>query len=115
MSPIDFREYRVDVIEINQVVNVDEFGRIIDIKLEQLIFWDWDKRRGEFLVRDWRKYNRENHRPRFDHRRKCYELVFEDRGKWITIRSTSLTKTITDFDPEIENRRRLIPERRRRL
>lgn len=115
VDPLSFREYRVDVIEFNQVVTADEFGRVLDVKLSQLIFWDWDKTAGEFVVRDWRAWQGKKARPRFDHKRKCWVLIFEDRGKWLTINSTSYVKTVTDFDPEIENRKRLTPDRRRRL
>jgi len=115
VTPIDFHELTVDVIEYNQVVGADEFGQALEVKLEQLIFWSWHPTRGEFLVRDWRKWQGNRQRPRYDHQRGEWVLIFEDRGRWLTIRSTSYLKTVTTFDPEIINREKLTPDRRRRL
>jgi len=115
VSPIDFREYSVDVIEVNQVVKVDEFGRIREATLLQVIFWDWNGRRGEFLVRDWKKWTPKHRPPEYDHKRKRWRLIFEENEKWITVYATSYIQTVTDFDPEILNRKLLTPDGRRRI
>lgn len=113
--PLDLREERVDVIEFNQVCKVDELGRIKSVNLNQWIFWDWDGSSGEFLVRDWRRYDKRQEPPRYDHKRREWYLLFKDDDEWITIRATSYVLTRSNFDPEIENRKLLTVDRRRQF
>ncbi len=115
VAPVDLREYRVDVIEFNQVTQLDESGRVVGVRLNQWIFWDWHTTRGEFLVRDWRRWSADHNTPEYDHKRREWRLLFKDNERWITIIATSYVLTRSDHDPEVENRKRLTPERRRRF
>lgn len=95
---------RVDMIEVNRYY--DGQGKLI---FTQLIFWDYSPSRGEFIVRDWRMM-------------KCHMRRWSNGFMWIDerdqlrhVRGRTFFESWTQIDPEIENRKKLPVDDRRKL
>ena len=75
ITPTYIVEYDVDVIELNKVLRRDPETGVHEVTFTQLIFWDWKPLRGEFIVRDWRKWSAGKPLPVYDRRRRCWVLL----------------------------------------
>lgn len=88
----------VAVIEINYFYS-DTTG---DLIFKQYIFWRWGE--GEHYVIAWRMVKTKNLPRRV---KGGYTLIFHDGKILREIHSLSYTVTHTNFDPEIEERKKL--------
>jgi len=100
----------VDAIELNHVY--DGRGRLM---LRQLIFWDWDERSARRHVIAWRLWKPGQPTPLRNAADVGYTLVFRDGKVLRRVRARVYRETWTQFDPEIDDRRRLSEDRRRGL
>ncbi|GEM_PF-2011999 len=85
----------VDAIEVNQVV--DQEGAAT---FRQFLFYDWDLVHQRLRVRGWRPQHSSNLPVALDTRNQQQVLVFYDGAILRVVRSTSLQRSNTRFDPE---------------
>ena len=100
----------VDVIELNHVYDGD--GQRV---LSQYIFWDWHECSARHHVVAWRLWKSGQPHPVRDWPHGGYTLVFHDGQVMRIVRAKHYHETWTQFDPEIDDRRRLSQDRRRKL
>ena len=95
--PVECR--RVDVIELNHVVDVvDQGGKITTrVLVDQWIFWVWSPSRGRYCVVDWCRATGEHslHGP---------TLVLRIKGRLYRVEAARAHETWTDHDPELRAR-----------
>ena len=99
-----------DIIELNHFY--DEEGRKV---FDQVIFWEWREAEAAFHVVAWRMWKSPSQTPERDWQRGGYKAVWHDAGRLRAVRATSFHETWTQYDPELEDRRLLAPDRRRGL
>ena len=115
VSPDAVVRDKVDVIEINHVYN-PETGKKT---LSQVIFWEFRshyKGYGAHVV-TWRRLEQVKAAPRYDHDRRLWVLLWWDDKHDVLrkVSSVSFRTTHTLYDPEIEDRKDIAMEYRRRL
>ena len=95
--PVECR--RVDVIELNHVLVVEDRGAhpVVRETVVQWIFWVWSPGRGRYCVVDWRMANG----PASLAGR---VLVFSARGRLYRIEATAVRETWGTEDPELQAR-----------
>ncbi len=99
-----------DLVELNHVYDLE--GRKA---LDQVIFWEWNPAEGAFRVVAWRLLKSPAQTPERDWLRGGYRVLWEDVDGPRLVRAASFQETWTQFDPELEDRQFLSPERRRGL
>lgn len=100
---------RVDLVEANRFHDSD--GRLV---FEQLLFWEWCDRSGSFRIVDWR-LNKGAIRPRYDYARGEWLAVWTDGDTLREVKASCFRETLTQFDPELEDRAKWPQEKRRKL
>ena len=112
-----------DIIEVNTGYNESDGTE----RFTQVIFWEWrqalnyqtGKQEWGHFVREWRiiKGKAKDKKPIYDYKRKLYILTFfDDRDDcYRTIYSTSARTTNTLYDVEVEDRKRLPSNVRRKM
>jgi hypothetical protein len=116
------RSYYCDIIEINEVYS-DTNGKK---RFTQLIFWQWrqslnyktGRQEWGYFVREWRMVDEE--KPpivRYDHRRKVHVLLLHNKHdcKIQTVIAPSFRRSKTYYDVEVEDRKRLPIDVRKKL
>jgi hypothetical protein len=95
--PVECR--RVDVIELNHVVDAeDQGGRIVTRELVcQWIFWAWSPSRGRYCVVDW-------WRATGEHSLHGTTLVLQVKGRLYRIEAARVHETWGTDDPEVRAR-----------
>ena len=99
-----------DVIELNHFY--DPEGRKVFV---QVIFWEWRGEEEAFRVVAWRLWKSPAQTPERDWQRGGYRTLWLDVDHPRLIRAPSLRETWTQYDPELEDRQFLPPDRRRGL
>ena len=99
-----------DVIELNHFY--DPEGRKV---FDQVIFWEWHAEEAVFRVVAWRLWKSPAQTPQRDWQRGGYRTLWLDVDQPRLVRATSFHETWTQFDPELEDRQFLPPDRRRGL
>jgi hypothetical protein len=103
----------VDLVEINHFY--DGNGRHV---FDQLIFYDWDERAGDHQIVAWRMGKTKSQRPIRDERDGLWKTIWHDTQKGDCLRRVNAThfrETRTQYDPELEARKKLPMECRREL
>ena len=101
---------RVDLIEVNHVY--DDLGNPV---FRQAIFYDWRLAAGAFEVRAWRLLKHADQRPVRDWDTGRWTMIFQDGDVLREVRAAFFYESWTQYDVEIDQRRRLPPEYRRGL
>lgn len=101
---------RVDLIELNHYY--DEQGRHV---FDQLIFYDWSGRHSRFMVRDWRLVKSIRQLPSRDFPSGGWVAVWQDGDVLRRVWANSYRETLTQYDPELEEREYLHKDDRRKL
>lgn len=111
---------RFDMLEQNAFYDGD--GRLV---FDQLLFWDWSHDAGRFQLQAWRMLKwqsgtKENGPistmlPRFDHAHNVWVVEWLDGDVHRRIESPVFRQSVTQFDPELEERVYLPKEKRREL
>lgn len=103
----------VELVEWNHYY--DGQGRHV---FEQLIFWDWNGKKGKHEIVDWRMYKHHGMIPIKDERDGMYKVIWHDAahgGGWRRVNAKYFRKTFTQYDPELEERKTLAVGDRRKL
>lgn len=99
-----------DLIELNHCYNED--GQLV---FDQLIFWEWNEDESCYNVAAYRVLRAETNALRFDWNQKEYVASWCDHGLLREIRAPHYRQTWTQYDPELEDRRRFPQEARKGL
>jgi hypothetical protein len=99
-----------DVIELNHFY--DPEGRKV---FDQVIFWEWHAEEAAFRIVAWRLWKSPAQTPERDWQRGGYRTLWFDEDQLRLVRATSYRETWTQYDPELEDRQFLVPNRRRGL
>jgi hypothetical protein len=103
-----YQEAECDVIELNYYVRQNS-------ELRQWIFWVRHPR-GDLHVANWTYESAAVlGGVRFDHRTRWYEVTIYQERKILRIRAKTFKHTVTDYDPEFEDRGLVDTSSRRRL
>ena len=103
-------EHQADVVEVNHYF--DARGELV---FDQIIFWEWWETPGTFHVVAWRFVKHPAHIPLRDWSHGGYVIRFYDGNVLREVRAPVMWETWTQYDPEVRDRRRLPPNRRRGL
>ena len=95
-------EDRTDVIELNHCYDANG-SHLFD----QMIFWDWWPEYSQHFVRAWRI-----HKQQFDVSVSPVSVMWSDGDRLRRVRATSWRETWTQYDPEVDDRKRWAQERR---
>lgn len=98
-------------LEYNSV-HCDQTG---DLRLTQLIGWDWHEDEGCWHVVFWRHAKRNTHYPRRDWEHGGWVVTFEDEGRLVQVRAASFEESWTTTDVELDDRQFYPKEQRREL
>jgi hypothetical protein len=99
-----------DVIELNHFY--DPEGRKV---FDQVIFWEWHAEEAAFRVVAWRLWKSPAQTPHRDWLRGGYRTLWLDVDLPRLVRAASFHESWTQYDPELEDRHFLPPDRRRGL
>lgn len=102
-------EFTTDMVEVNHYCD-DTIGRE---NFVQVIWWDFDYQRCEWAVRDWRLIR--DGRPTPEKTANGWVCRWKDGEQWRSVTSSQCRETWTFYDPEVSDRQRLPPEKRRRF
>jgi hypothetical protein len=96
----------VDLIELNHV-----YSRSGTAMYDQVVFYQWRPKSGEYQVRATRLLLRDD-RPRRDFSRGDWVMIFADRGVLREVRSAAFRESWTQYDVDQIERSRLPKEYR---
>lgn len=100
--------YSVDVVEVNHVAD-PQTGQI---RLEQVIWWDWCPQCHRYEVRDWRMLAQAGYPVKIDG---GWQNKWYDNRRQIAVVARLRRDTWTWYDVEIEDRSRWPEDRRRKI
>jgi hypothetical protein len=102
---------RVDIVEVTTIYDGEgrETGTYI-------IFWEWlDWPHYDFCVVDWRRWGSNQQMPSKNHADGCWRVLWCDGQLLRRVVATTYRRTHTQYDAEVEDRKRLCVQHRRKL
>jgi|SRR6185503_239707 len=92
--------YSADLVELNTVYS-PETGKEV---LTQVIWWNWDYKKNDYVVRDWRLIAKcsEPYRTKDG-----FVVRWNDNGTQREVRSKMCKRTHLLYDPEVFNRQKV--------
>ena len=110
-DPVNYlKEDRVDLIEINHYFDTN--GKPV---LNQLIFHEWNDRRQQFEICDYKLLRSDNHLPLHGMPGQVPYCIWHDDQNLRMVRGRNTIETWTQYDPENRQRKSVPAEIRRGL
>jgi hypothetical protein len=103
-----FISQTVDIIEKNHIYS--DYG---DLRFVQVIFWQWDDEKNRFQVVDWKQFKSEMKIEYYVNGK--VSMTFSEDGSFRKIYARTYYETHYQWDPEMEERKILPLENRKRL